>query len=69
MVQWAAIIHAAFLIRINLPHSDYYGARNAGMKALLLRRPDYDYDSSEDGEHIKDIEVIHNLDAVHLRLQ
>lgn len=46
--------------------SDYHGARNAGMHALLIRRPgmEGDAEAKEEGEDLRDVHVIHRLSAV-----
>lgn len=55
---------------LTLTCSDYYGALNTGMRALLLRRPNYEYyDSFEDGDDTKGVEMISDLDSVRTRLQ
>ncbi|KAG1716631.1 hypothetical protein ID866_509 [Astraeus odoratus] len=47
-------------------HCDYYGARDAGMHALLLRRPgpDGEGEHKEEGEDLRDVRVAPSLFAV-----
>jgi FMN phosphatase YigB (HAD superfamily) len=47
-----------------LMYSDYQGAKNVGMSAVLLRRRGYEYDVSEDEEDLSGAEVVHSLDEV-----
>lgn len=47
-------------------HSDYHGARRAGHKALLIRRPGAlgEYERKEDNENLEPVRVIRSLEWV-----